>query len=115
VTATVHLDPASVEALARRVVELLHGEDVAGGMIDAGEAARRLGVSRDFVYTHRIELGGVKIGEGPKARLRFDPAVIAERLASDEPKSEPAKPTRRMARREAASVELLPIAGRERR
>jgi hypothetical protein len=76
----VHLDNASVEAIARRVAELLSSEHGSEGWIDAAEVARRYSLSRDFVYEHADELGAVRIGSGPKGRLRFDPAKVVEAL-----------------------------------
>jgi hypothetical protein len=49
-------------------------------MVDAAALAERLGVSRDFVYEHKLELGGVALGTGPRPRLRFDPDAAIERL-----------------------------------
>jgi hypothetical protein len=51
-------------------------------LIDANALAIELGVSRDFVYEHANELGVLRLGSGPKARLRFDPAVARGALAS---------------------------------
>jgi hypothetical protein len=65
-----------VEATARRVVELLDRRDVAATpprLVDAAELASLLGVSRSTVYEHADELGAVRLGEGAKPRLRFDP------------------------------------------
>jgi hypothetical protein len=41
-------------------------------LVDAQALAVVLGVSRDFVYEHADELGALRLGNGPKARLRFD-------------------------------------------
>ena len=38
-------------------------------------------VTRDFVYAHANELGGIRLGTGPRPRLRFDPATVRERWA----------------------------------
>ncbi len=77
---TVHLDSDSIEAVARRVVDLLTGTEAAG-LVDAAELARRLGVSRDWVYRHADELGAVHVGDGKRARLRFDPAASLPRTS----------------------------------
>lgn len=63
-----------VEAIARRVVELLdeRSGEAPAGLVDAATLARLLGVSRSTVYDHRAELGGVRLGEGTRGRLRFD-------------------------------------------
>lgn len=113
-SAALHLDEASVEAVAHRVAELLRGEDVGEGMIDVAEVARRFDVSSDFVYDHADDLGVVRMGSGPKARLRFDPNQVEQCLAAlQRTEATPATPTRRRRRRKSAgSVDLLPISGR---
>lgn len=61
------LDDTFVEALARRVVELIRNEvspPVARRMVDAAILAAELGVERSWVYAHRHELGGVQLGTG---------------------------------------------------
>jgi len=78
------LDAASVEAVARRVVELMCATgDVpaARRLVDARVLAAELGVTRSWVYEHRDELGAVRIGTGPKPRLRFDLHAAREALA----------------------------------
>ena len=107
-----------VEQIAARVVELLGRErrQVGEGLIDAAEAARRLGVSRGTVYEKAEELGAVRLGEGPRARLRFDPARLAACLGTSgvgrQPLSED-PPIRRQVRvRQASRVDLLPVRGR---
>jgi hypothetical protein len=68
------LDAASVEAVARRVVQLIHDEDHSRGrrLVDAATLAAGLGVERSWVYAHRRELGAIELGTGSKPRLRFD-------------------------------------------
>ena len=80
------------------------------GRIDAAEVARRYGVTRHFVYEHADELGAVRLGDGPRARLRFDPATVADALA---PRPAPVTDPHRKPRRQsdARDVELLPIRG----
>ncbi len=78
------LDAASVEAVARRVVELIRsegGSSIARGLVDAATLAAELGVERSWVYAHRDELGAIKLGSGSKPRLRFDVEVAREVLA----------------------------------
>ena len=50
-------------------------------LIDASALAVELGVSRDWVYEHAAELGALRLGSGPKARLRFDPVAARAALA----------------------------------
>lgn len=84
------------------------------GLVTVAELARMLGVSSDYVYRHADDLGVVRLGLGPKARLRFDPAIVAERLSALSSK-ESKKPKRHnpgAVRR--APVALLPIKGKVR-
>lgn len=104
------LTPDQVEDLRRQLgIERSMGD----GLIDAAEVARRCGLSRDAVYAHAAELGAVRVGSGSRPRLRFDPAVVTERMAA---KSAPVdvdrgapKPPRR--RSERPRRDLLPIRG----
>jgi hypothetical protein len=43
----------------------------ARGLVDAQAVADYLAVDRGWVYAHAGELGARRLGEGPKARLRF--------------------------------------------
>ena len=69
------------EPVAKRVVELMKEEGVLPSpttskpWLRAAEVARRLGVTRDWVYEHASELHAVRIGGGPRPRLRFPPDV----------------------------------------
>jgi len=101
------LSRESVEALADALAERLRGSAPSHDFIDAAEVARRLAVSRDYVYEHADELGAIRIGNGPRARLRFDPERIAAAPSEPTPPPEPARRPRR--RRTQPSVELLPV------
>lgn len=102
------LSEADIEAVALRVAALLHEEQGPAELVDAAEIARRFGVSRDFVYDHADDFGVVRLGEGPRARLRFDPARVRRQLgAVAAPPSPEAPPSRR--RRNGT---LLPVRGR---
>lgn len=76
---TVVLDAATVEAIveatARRTVKLLRSEASAPPvrLVDAAAVAAILGCSRQWVYANAEALGGRRLGDGPKPRLRFDP------------------------------------------
>lgn len=81
-TPAIETDPQLVEAIARRVVELLEGQapaDPAVRLVDAAAVAERLGVDREWVYAHASYLGAIRLG-GPNGRLRFDLQVVRERL-----------------------------------
>lgn len=105
----VHLDEASVEALAQRVAELLRGERISPELIDAAEVGRRFSVSRDYVYAHAEELGAIRLGTGERARLRFDLARVTEAFAGAEEEQVHPPATSRKGRRSRSEVDLLPV------
>ncbi|MBS1895501.1 MAG: hypothetical protein JST59_29730 [Actinobacteria bacterium] len=78
-------DAELIEAIARRVVELL-GADAASSSepryVDAAALALELKVERDWVYANARKLGAIRLGDGPRGRLRFDREIVAERLAA---------------------------------
>jgi hypothetical protein len=112
VSAPVHLDGESTEAVARRVVELLRDEYIGGGLIDATEVARRFSVSRDYVYEHADELDAVRLGDGSRARLRFDPVTVRERLTHQTVQTRDPQRENRSPVRCRGSVDLLPVKGK---
>jgi hypothetical protein len=90
-------------------------------LVDAVRVAEHLGVSRDFVYEHAVELGARRLGSGPRARLRFDLAEVDSRLTScsrsrgsEEAGSRTVERVRRRRRTSGlgTSVPLLPIRAR---
>lgn len=117
-SARIKLDPPTVEAIARRVVEILERRGLQSReLVDAAELARRFGIERSWVYSHAIELGAVKLGSGPKPRLRFDPQIAArvlrkagEQTAADPP-ARSGKRADRPSAGEGSEVRLLPIRG----
>jgi hypothetical protein len=62
---------AIVEATARKVVEIVDARSTTLGLVDAHELAEELGVSIDYLYAHATERDAMKLGSGPKARIRF--------------------------------------------
>ena len=70
-----------VEAVALRVVEMLETRTRRTRFVTASELARELSIDRDWVYAHAAELGAVRLGEGPRGRLRFDLDRAADALA----------------------------------
>jgi hypothetical protein len=44
--------------------------------LDAQDVADRLHMSREWVYEHAEELGVLRIGGGPRPRLRFPPRIL---------------------------------------
>jgi len=116
-SARIKLDPQTIEAIARRVVELLEKRGLQNHeLVDAAELARQLGIERSWVYTHAIELGAVKLGNGSKPRLRFDPEIAARvlRRVDGKPAADPPARSGKRASQPRGSegrVELLPIRG----
>jgi hypothetical protein len=85
--ALLSLHPEFVETVARRVLQLAatiddapqpHGQD----LLTVAEVATRLRVNPSWVYAHQEELGAIRLGSGPKARLRFDPHAVDAHLLS---------------------------------
>jgi predicted DNA-binding transcriptional regulator AlpA len=100
------LGAATIEAVARRVAQLLRAAEVQrDALLTAAQVAARLGVDRSWVYAHANELGAVRLGNGPRARLRFDPAVVEQVVVRRR------GPRATVARRVAArpTTRLLPI------
>jgi hypothetical protein len=63
---------AIAEATARKLVEFVGERGKTFGLVGPRELAEGLGVSLDYVYGHATELGAMRLGSGPKARIRFD-------------------------------------------
>lgn len=74
------LAPAVAEAVARRVFELVD-EHQGFGFVDAAELALVLGVDREWVYAHAERLGAIRLGDGPRPRLRFEIGRAVESFA----------------------------------
>jgi hypothetical protein len=112
-------DPGFVDAVARRVVELLREEGAVSRegprLLTVAAVSQEFGVSTDWVYAHAGPLGAIRLGSGPRARLRFDRGTIADRIANvashaaRDRSSQRGK--RRRGARERADGDLLPILG----
>jgi hypothetical protein len=109
-----------VEKVARRVVELLEANS-AGELETAAELARRFAVDRSWVYAHADELGVVRLGDGPRARLRFDPHKVGElldrRQLGPPAAADAVRATRRAGRPRKGTLpnDLQPLLGRRER
>jgi hypothetical protein len=112
-------DAGFVDAVARRVVELLREEGAVSRegprLLTVAAVSEQFGVSTDWLYANAGPLGAIRLGSGPRARLRFDRATIADRIAkvashaSRDRSSQRGKRRREM--REGADGDLLPIRG----
>lgn len=104
------LDGEDVEAIARRVAELVAPAPTQ--LLDARALAARLGVTRGWVYVHASTLGAVRLGTGPRAPLRFD-LELARRAATiastsdGQPDRQAARPSRPRRRPVAPGVKLI--------
>lgn len=77
------LTRADVEAIAACVVEHMREAlrpQLWLGLADAAEVARRLRVHENWVYAHADELGVIRLGDGDRARLRFDLGRVARAI-----------------------------------
>jgi hypothetical protein len=84
----VRLAPESVEAIARRLAELLAGRSERPAqrrLLTAAEVSEWWGVERSWVYAHADDLGARRLGAGQRPRLRFDPDEVADRLGNAHP------------------------------
>jgi hypothetical protein len=90
------------DLLAERLAVRLSGLTPARAepLVDAAEIARLHGKTRSWVYEHAGELGAVRLGSGPRPRLAFSPARVAERLEKvDKPSTAPLPKTSQRRRR----------------
>jgi hypothetical protein len=78
-------DDLQVKAIARRVAEAIANDphQAAGHrLVDAATLAAELGVERSWVYEHADELHPIRLGKGPKPRLRFDALAVRAAFVS---------------------------------
>jgi hypothetical protein len=108
----VRLDAASVDAVARRVAEILRERSLVpgSGLLTAAEVASRYGVKRGWVYDNAARLGAIRLGRGSKARLRFDPDRVAAQFKTNEPARGPRRPSARPSW--LPEADLIPIRGK---
>jgi hypothetical protein len=114
------LAPDTIEQIAQRVAELLkHHQPHPANLIDANELARRTGLSRAWIYENAELLGAIRIGTGPKPRLRFNPDALGAAILAGPAKPQQDAPTARTRRQPkptpSSDVELLPIRGQQTR
>jgi hypothetical protein len=99
------------DMIAIRVVALI--EHLAHGanpeLATAAEVAQALGVGTSWVYANKRRLGAIRLGEGPKARLRFDLEQAKRAVRAEREQHRQASCQRRTARdcRLPEDVEML--------
>lgn len=120
-SARIKLDPPTVEAIARRVVEILEQRGLQSQeLVDAAELARRFGIERSWVYSHAIELGAVKLAAGPNhgfaSTLRSQRECCGRRVRKRRPVRPPARVSGRTGLQlaEGARCGCFPFAARGR-
>lgn len=99
------LTEATAEEIARRVAQLI-GDRLCEpfGLLDTHTVARMLAVSDEWVREHAVELGAIRVGDGPKGALRFDVRRVRaalDRRRIDQPKQ---KQRRRSGRRPSLGI-----------
>lgn len=114
----------SVEAIARRVVELqTEAAEISSDarLLSPADVATRIGRSVDWVREHADELGVLRVGDGPKPRLYFRAAAVDAHLGRLEkcsrgtgpaPHAPLGRPRRRQSGQAEGTDDLLPIRGR---
>lgn len=114
------LAPEDIEAVANRVVELLCARETEATLVSASELATRLSVSVSWIYAHAASLGAIRLSDGPKSGLRFDPEEAAKRLIARHARERPPVPVTRKAKRKSkvpadgltpAGAQWVPIHG----
>jgi hypothetical protein len=113
VAAELGMSAAGVEAFVSLIRDGVPESD-GRALLSAGDVAKQLGKSRDWVYDHAAELGATPMGDGPRPRLGFVPDRVTaylERARQPSPVSAPPRQRRRRrgTAEEPAAVALLPI------
>src|SRR4051812_6949431 len=103
---------AVADELQARGLVARHGQPPAT-IMTAAQVAAMLGRSRDWVYAHADELGGFRLGHGPRARLGFQRSAvdrwIREHLIDSAPGPEHRPARRRRSAPDLQHVELIPF------
>lgn len=105
-------DIDEIDAVAEHLAEVLSPAPANVGLIDAQELAEQLGVARDWVYANAERLGGVRLGDGPRARLRFDAERARQALTANAAGGQPtngATSRRRRGRPRRKTVAAVPL------
>jgi len=102
---------AIADVLAERGLVVYAGPNTSTRVLSAREVSKLLGRSTPWVYAHATELGAIRMGNGPKARIGFDLANIEQWKRDNQIRPpEPRKPARRRPRRSTGSqaTNLIP-------
>ena len=75
------MSSATAEEVAQRVAEILAERAAESLRLLSTEAvAEMLAVSEEWVRGHAVELGAIRVGDGPKGALRYDPSRVRAAL-----------------------------------
>lgn len=100
------LSPGDAQRIADAVAERLAPS--VPELLTVAQLAERLGVDETWIRRHAAELGAVRLGDGPKPRVRFEPEAVAEYLAARRertaPPDSPASTVRLERRRQARAA-----------
>ncbi len=102
---------AVADVLAERGLVVYAGPSGSARVLNAREVSKLLGRSAPWVYAHATELGAIRMGSGPKARIGFDLASIEQWKRDNQIRPpQPRKPPRRRPGRNALSqaTNLIP-------
>jgi predicted DNA-binding transcriptional regulator AlpA len=102
---------AIADVLAERGLVVYAGPSGSARVLNAREVSKLLGRSAPWVYAHATELGAIRMGNGPKARIGFDLANIEQWKRDNQIRPpQPRKPPRRRSRRNTLSqaTNLIP-------
>jgi hypothetical protein len=97
----IELTPQTVEQIASRVAQLLRHQPLtpaspsAPAWMTAKELAQHLKLNPAWVYEHANELGAIRTGTGPKARIRFNPHTATQALKQHQRQPTQPAPSRR--------------------
>lgn len=79
-------------------------------LLTTAEVAALLRASEDWVRDHAGELGGIRLGRGSRAQLRFWPHKVTAYLEQHSIKQPPRRPKKKPGPKRAPSgVDLIPL------
>jgi hypothetical protein len=121
-TGVMRLAPDQLDELADLIAERLRdAEPAAQCLVDARAVGEAIGMTPAWVREHAAELGGRRLGDGPRPRWRFDleqartagaALSLGQRSLAPDPAPQAASRRRRRVA-PGAGVELLPVRGSE--
>ena len=101
---------AVADVLAERGLVVYAGPSPSARILKVAEVAHLLGRSAAWVYEHAAELGAIRMGSGPRARIGFDVATIEQWKRDHQTPVQQTRGTRRRPRRATvpSGANLLP-------